>query len=84
MTLIQTLRTPRIAGMAIFDWATSLLAATAIGFWFLRLTGYFQWILFLIGWIAFGVFVHWVTGTKTMFGFYLGLNDNPNTTTSTS
>jgi len=73
MTWIETLRGPKILDMSIFDWAVSLLAAYYTGRW-LKVK---MWPLFLLGWIAFGVIIHWMFGIPTMLGYYLGINTKP-------
>ena len=70
---IQSLRKPKILDMSIFDWVTSLLGAFLIG----KLFGVSNWLLFIFGWIAFGIFAHLYFGINTMFGYYLGLNEKP-------
>lgn len=74
-TTIQLLRKPKIADMSIFDWLTSLLAAFFIG----KLYGIkgMAWIFFIIGWIIFGILMHWYFGIDTMLGYYLGINVKP-------
>jgi hypothetical protein len=62
--------------MSIFDWTASLLAAALIG-GFINLETLFDWLLFIIGWIAFGVLIHYSFGVPTMLGFYVGLNPKP-------
>ena len=73
MALIDTLRGPKILDMSIFDWVVSLAFAFVVGTWF----GIKQWPLFLIAWVLFGIWVHWVFGVKTMLGYYVGLNEKP-------
>ena len=72
-TTIQALRKPKLFDMSIFDWATSLLGAFLIG----KFLGIKNWLLFILGWIAFGVGTHWIFGIDTMFGYYLGINEKP-------
>jgi len=72
---IQTLRKPKILGMAIFDWTVSLLLGLLVG-WLLSVKG-IGWIPFLLGWIAFGIAVHAAFGVNTMLGYYLNLNPKP-------
>lgn len=75
---LKTLRKPKILGMAIFDWVTSLLAGFLIGKFILRLPWSFAiWILWLFTWILFGIVVHSAFGIHTMLGYYLGLNPKP-------
>lgn len=72
-TLIDTLRGPKILDMSIFDWIASMFGAWIVG----KAIHVRYWILWLVGWIVFGVFVHWSMGIPTMFGYYLGLNEKP-------
>jgi len=74
---IHELRKPKIFGMAIFDWTTSLLGAFLIGKFLLKLHKPIEWILWIFFWILFGAAVHLYFGIKTMFGYYLGLNNKP-------
>jgi len=76
MTLIETLRGPKILDMSIFDWITSIAGAILLGKW-LGIKGFEQWIGFILAWIVFGIVVHWVFGVKTMLGYYVGLNEKP-------
>lgn len=73
---LKTLREPKILGMSIFDWITSLLGAYIIGRWFHFRTRQ-QWVSWIILWIVLGVFVHAIFGINTMLGYYMGLNPRP-------
>jgi hypothetical protein len=73
MTIIETLRGPKIAGMALFDWVFSLLGAYMAGR-FLKLNSNEQWLTFVIFWILLGVVAHVLFKVPTQFGYYLGLN----------
>lgn len=73
---IDKLRGPKVFNMSIFDWTASLLGAYLLGAAF-KLEGAVKWLLFIIGWVLFGVLAHAVAGVNTMFGFYLGLNPKP-------
>ena len=75
-TTIQALRKPKLLDMSVFDWVVSLLGAFLIGRLF-GIKSFQTWLLFILGWIAFGVLTHWIFGINTMFGYYLGLNDKP-------
>jgi hypothetical protein len=70
---INTLRGPKILNMSIFDWVVSIAGAFLLG----KLLGVKQWALFLVAWVLFGIWVHWVFGVKTMLGYYVGLNEKP-------
>jgi len=76
-TTIQRLRKPKVFDMSIFDWVFSLLIAFLIGFYGFYLKGFNKWIIFIVTWIGFGVFTHWVFGVNTMLGYYLGINPKP-------
>lgn len=73
--MIQTLRAPTIAGMPLFDWAGSLIAAYLVGR-VLHINGW-SWVPWLIIWTLFGVLVHYLLGVNTMLGYYLGVNPKP-------
>uniref|UniRef100_A0A6C0DTR2 Uncharacterized protein n=1 Tax=viral metagenome TaxID=1070528 RepID=A0A6C0DTR2_9ZZZZ len=75
-TTLDRLRGPKILDMSIFDWVTSLAAATLVG-WLFGITGGAHWVLFILAWILFGVVTHYAFGVKTMLGYYLGLNTKP-------
>jgi hypothetical protein len=75
-TFIDRLRGPKILDMSIFDWIASLAAAGLVGY-LLKFDSVVKWIIFIIGWIAFGTLVHYYFGVSTMLGFYLGLNPKP-------
>lgn len=74
-TAIENLRSYRVFDMAIFDWATSLLAAFIVAKYVFKVDNFLAAALFLVAWIAFGVLVHWALGINTRFGYYLGVND---------
>ena len=76
MSLIQTLRGPKIFGMAIFDWTLSILGLVLLGIT-LKIKTAPKWIAFVFAWILFGVAVHKLMGVDTMLGYYLGLNPKP-------
>lgn len=74
---IEKLRSPRIFGLAIFDWTFSLISAFIIGYFLIKLRGWKQWGVFIIFWILFGIVVHVATKTPTMMNYYLGLSGRP-------
>lgn len=76
-SILQGLRKPKILGMSIFDWATSLLAAYLVGTYLFKIKGALQWSLFILAWILFGIVAHKAAGVDTMLGYYLGLNGPP-------
>ena len=76
-SILDKIRGPKMAGMSLFDWITSLLGAWFIGAFILRLTRPIYWILWIILWIIIGVVVHVAMKVPTMLGFYLGLNEKP-------
>ena len=76
-SLLQRLRGPKVLGMSIFDWVTSLLAAYLVGRYLFGIKGVNSWGLFIIGWILFGVIAHKLACVDTMLGYYLGLNGPP-------
>lgn len=76
MEIIDTLRRPRIAGMAVFDWVASLLGGWIIG-WGIGIRSAVVWVLWFATWILLGVVVHRALGVNTMFGYYLGVNPKP-------
>jgi hypothetical protein len=75
--VIDTMRTPKIFGMALFDWTFSLLGAFIFGRYILKLSGTGQWIAFILFWILLGIVAHVMTKTPTMMNYYLGLSDKP-------
>ena len=76
-SIIENLRKPKIFDMSIFDWVTSLIGAWIIGRFIFNLTGIIVWFAFILFWIVFGVFIHWIIGVPTMFGYYLGISEKP-------
>jgi hypothetical protein len=74
---IAELRQYRIAGMAIFDWVTSLLGGILIGYFILENHSVALWTMWLIVWILIGIVIHLLVGVDTMLGYYLGLNKKP-------
>lgn len=74
---IDRLRKPKLYGMAIFDWLASLLGAYIVGEYALKLHNLEQWIVFVIVWIVIGILAHVLSGTPTMFNYYLGLSEKP-------
>lgn len=71
-SFIDKIRRPKIFGMAIFDWALTVLGILFIIAYF-GLTGIGA-VLASIGAVAFGVGVHKYLDINTQFGYYLGLN----------
>lgn len=82
MSIIDTLRKPKLFDIALFD-----VIGTYIG-------AYLSWLLihkynpeFTNGWIwtflifiilvIIGIFLHIITGTKTKLNYYMGLSENP-------
>lgn len=76
-TLIEKLRSPKILDMSTFDWITSMMGALAIGKWVLHLKSVAAWAAWIVAWIAFGVIVHMIFKVKSMFGYYIGVNEKP-------
>ena len=75
-TTIQLMRKPKILDMSIFDWITSLFGAFLLGK-LLGINKTVHWFLFILGWILFGILVHWYYNVPTMLGYYLGINEKP-------
>ena len=75
--IIDTLRKPKILDMSIFDWFFSLLFAVLVGKYWLKLKTPVKWILWIVFWTLLGVFIHYIFGVPTMFGYYLGLCNKP-------
>lgn len=74
---IQTLRGPKILGMSIFDWVTSLFGAYLVGHYMLHIKSQRRWLTWILLWIIFGVLIHAIFGINTMLGYYLGINPKP-------
>lgn len=70
MTLIETLREPKIAKMALFDWVCTLLLAVLIS----KFTGIDLKIIIPCT-IVSAIAAHKLTHTNTQFNYYIGLND---------
>lgn len=81
MNLIQTLRKPKIFGMAIFDWVMTFLGSYLLTY--LIYTYYHKYdfttlyTIVTIKLVILGIFMHWILGVKTMLGYYLGINSKP-------
>lgn len=78
--IVDRLRGPKVFDMSIFDWIGSMFLALLIGYIVLGNTyrkSAYAWIGWIVVWIMLGVFVHFVVGVPTMFGYYLGLNPKP-------
>lgn len=81
MQLIQTLRKPKIFGMAIFDWVMTLLGSYLLTY---LIYNYYHkyhfttlYVIVTIKLVILGIFLHWLLGVKTMLGYYLGINSKP-------
>ena len=74
---VDKLRKFKFFGMPFFDWFLSLFGAYLIGKYVFNLNNLYNWIIFIILWILFGIFVHWYFGIKTMLGYYLHINKKP-------
>ena len=75
--IFDTLRKPKILDMSIFDWLTALLAGYLIAIYIFKFTDLYKIIVFEIGLILFGIFIHKLFGVNTMLGYYIGLNEKP-------
>jgi hypothetical protein len=76
-TLIEKLRSPKILNMSVFDWITSMMGGLAIGKYVLHLKSAAAWVAWIVAWIVFGVIVHMIFKVKSMFGYYIGVNEKP-------
>ena len=74
---IDTLRKPKILDMSIFDWVTALVGGYIIAVYIFQFTDRDDIILFQIIFIFIGILMHSLFGVKTMFGYYIGLNEKP-------
>jgi len=77
MTLIKTLRTPKLFNIAIFDCVATLISAILIGKYIFKFNNIFDMTIWIIIVFAFGVFIHYLFDINTMVGYYLGINDKP-------
>jgi hypothetical protein len=71
MSLIQTLRTPRICGFALFDLLMSIIATELI----FRQLGSAKWIGASLA-IPIGIIVHFLLGVDTTLNYRLGLSES--------
>jgi hypothetical protein len=69
MTLIQTLRTPRFCGIAIFDLVMTLI----ISAWVFNYYGH-GYMLGILWALPLGIFTHWFFAVDTTLNGWLGLN----------
>ena len=80
-TFIQTLRSFRIYGMAIFDWALTLLGgyilARILSSYFKSENFYRLFFNVTFGLVVLAIFLHKIFEVDTMLGYYLGLNEMP-------
>jgi hypothetical protein len=74
MSLIKTLRQPKLFDMAIFDFSATFLAAYLVHK-YLKIECSL-WSVFA-GFVGVGVLVHILTETPTMLNYYLGLSEKP-------
>ena len=89
MSIITSLRKYRILGMAIFDFAMTILIVFLVHLYMWRNPiekqnnrSYMQYFislgLFIIGSIWLGVIFHYLFNVKSQLSYYLGFNDQPN------
>lgn len=74
MTILETLRAPKVLKMSIFDWAVSICLYVTVGLFVFRLQGAIAWSVFFVMWVLFGMLVHVLFRIPTKLGFYAGLN----------
>ena len=72
MSIISTLRKPKIFGIAIFDLGGTLLAAYGLSLYFGG-----DPLIWMVGAIFLGIGVHYMVGVNTMLNYYIGLSDKP-------
>lgn len=73
---MDSLRSHRIAGIAVFDLVASTTLAVLLGVFLLHLgDDVADWVTWLLCWTALGVVVHRVLGVRTVVGQALGLDD---------
>ena len=80
MATIGQLRSVKVAGMALFDWAFTIFGAyfiwrvgTNIG-WLHADTEFWH---VLLGTVVLGIMTHKLLGVHTTLGHYMGLNPKP-------
>lgn len=75
--LVDYLREPKIANMAVFDWLATLLVVYLTSQIVCENRGHCgaTFLLLVLAAIVIFVSVHKATNTPTMFNYYLGLND---------
>ena len=86
---LDKLRSPKIAGMAAFDWAATLFAAFLLSLaisWLMNRFGLtnnesiFDWKVFLLTFlvlIVVAILTHKAMDIDTMLNYYLGISDYP-------
>lgn len=69
MSVIDTLREPRLFGFVLFDWVSTIVGAACIAYYFK-----INFALTLIVLLILSIFLHVLFGINTKTNGYLGLN----------
>ena len=82
MSLIESLRTPKLFDIALFDvvgtYAAAYLTWLILHHYHKELTNGWIWsFLIFIVFVIIGIFLHIMTGTKTKLNYYMGLSEDP-------
>lgn len=74
---METLRRPRIFGLALFDLSLTAIAAVGITKLYTKKCNFIDVLMaFMILWII-GIIMHIIFNQKTMSSYYLGVSENP-------
>ena len=74
MSIIDTLRTPRLYGFVIFDWSATIVGAAAVAYYF-----NYNFIVTLIILLILSIGLHVMFGIDTKTNAILGLNKKKQT-----
>jgi glycerol uptake facilitator-like aquaporin len=77
MKIIETLRTPKILDMAIFDWVGTFVVAFLVFAFTTDGKDLSQLLLIFTLLIGIGVITHKLVKVDTKFNYYLGLGNDP-------
>ncbi len=72
MSIIESLRGPKLFGFVLFDWISTIIGA-------LLLANYlkYDFLIVLIVLLVISIYLHWYFDTPTLTNYYLGISKNP-------
>jgi hypothetical protein len=77
MSIIESLREPKLFGFVLFDWISTIIGALLLA----NYLDYDFWVV-LITLLIISIYLHWYFNTPTLTNYYLGISSNPRISTN--